>query len=85
MQGIKIARLLGKYLERGRQRGKDELEAIDQLLHRLEGRRDHLQHRLLTEKRACKQKRLKAELKIVEMKLKKGMKRRQAFSKVEHR
>ncbi|MBT2970297.1 MAG: hypothetical protein B6D72_13995 [gamma proteobacterium symbiont of Ctena orbiculata] len=79
MQIKKIVRLLGNYLDRGKKRGKEDLDTIDDLLKRLEGRRDQLRHKLLQEKRVCKQKRLKAELKIVEMKLKKGRKRRQTF------
>jgi hypothetical protein len=69
------------YLGKGNKDSKSDLEKIDQLLVRLENRKDQLQHRLEKEKRACKQKRLRIELKIVETKLKKGKKRRNLMTK----
>ncbi|PUB80527.1 MAG: hypothetical protein DBP02_20640 [gamma proteobacterium symbiont of Ctena orbiculata] len=72
----KLFRRLFKSLDKGKKGGEDDLDKIDQLLKRLGDRKDHLRHRLKKEKRVCKQKRLKAELKIVEIKLKKAKKRR---------
>ncbi|MEW8027389.1 MAG: hypothetical protein AB2792_12550 [Candidatus Thiodiazotropha sp.] len=76
----KILRRLRKYLDKGKRGSEDDRDKIDQLLKRLEDRRGHLRHRLKKEKRVCKQKRLKAELKIVEIKLKKGRKRRKRLA-----
>ncbi|MEW7991982.1 MAG: hypothetical protein G8D61_14690 [gamma proteobacterium symbiont of Ctena orbiculata] len=81
MKVNKIVRLLRSYLDKDSKRGRQDLDAIDELLKRLEERRDQLRHKLLKQKPVCKQKRLKTELKIVEMKLKKGRKRREALAK----
>ncbi|MEW8507369.1 MAG: hypothetical protein AB2598_11735 [Candidatus Thiodiazotropha sp.] len=81
MKVKKIVRLLQRFLDKDKKRTKQELAAIDELLKRLEDRRDRLQHKLLKQKRTCKQKRMKAELKIVEMKLKNARKRRKTIAK----
>jgi hypothetical protein len=74
---IKILfRRLRNYLGKGKRDSEDDSEKIDQLLKRLEYRRDQLRQRLESEKRVCKQKRLRIELKIVEAKLEKVKKRR---------
>ncbi|MES9992440.1 MAG: hypothetical protein ABW098_10835 [Candidatus Thiodiazotropha sp.] len=81
MKVKKIVRLLGGFLKQGKRPSRHDLDAIDELLKRLQARQDQLQHKLHKEKKTCKQKRFKAELKIVEMKLKKARKRRMAFAK----
>ncbi|MET0069313.1 MAG: hypothetical protein ABW096_04690 [Candidatus Thiodiazotropha sp.] len=85
MKVNKIVRLLRSYLDKDSKRGRQDFDAIDGLLKRLEERRDQLRHKLQKQKTVCKQKRLKTELKIVEMKLKKGRKRREAMAKDKHK
>jgi hypothetical protein len=77
----KLFRRLCHYLGKGKKDSKNDHDTFDQLLKRLEHRRDQLRHRLSKETRACKQKRLKIELKIVEVKLEKETKRLREISK----
>jgi hypothetical protein len=75
MKFAKLLRHLGDYLNKDKNRSKADLEKADQLLKRLKHRREQLRLRLEKEKRACKQQRMKLELKIVEAKLKKAKER----------
>lgn len=75
----KLIRRLRNYLDKGEEGAARERDNIDDLLKRLEASRDHLQHRLQKEKRVCKRKRLETQLKLVEIKLKKGRKRLRQF------
>jgi hypothetical protein len=71
----KLIRRLRKFLDKGKVGKGNNRDSVDDILKRLEASRDHLQRRLQKEKRVCKRKRLTAQLKIVELKLKKGRKR----------
>jgi hypothetical protein len=66
-----LLRHLGDYLDKDNGGSEKDFDKADQLLKRLKHRRDQLRYRLEKEKRACKQKRMKLELKIVEARLKK--------------
>lgn len=77
----KIIRQLHHYLKQGKKGAGNDRDQLKQLIKRLEKRKDHLHHRLKKEQRACKQKRMKVELKFVEAKLSKGKKRLVDLSK----
>jgi hypothetical protein len=76
---MKIGKLysrLSHYLGKGNQGGENDHQKTEQILNRLELRREQLRQRLASEKRVCKQKRMRIELKIVEVKLEKVKRRR---------
>ncbi len=75
MKTEKLIRRLRKFLDKGKGSDGNDHDSVDDILKRLEASRNHLQRRLQEEKRICKRKRLEAQLKIVELKLKKGRKR----------
>ncbi|MCU7890529.1 MAG: hypothetical protein KZQ78_02515 [Candidatus Thiodiazotropha sp. (ex Ustalcina ferruginea)] len=74
---MKLEKLLHKlreYFNKGKEQSPTKLDKIDELLLQLRGKKQHLKRRLEKEKRGCKRKRLKAEVTIVEIQLKKGRK-----------
>ena len=73
----KLLSKLNDYLDEGQRKKKAHCERIDHLLEKLKEKQKLLEAQLKNEKDSGKKKRIKAELKIVEMQRKKGQKRRQ--------
>jgi hypothetical protein len=77
----KILQSLNNYLDKGEKKSRAKCERIDDLLVQLKEKRDVLKSKLEKEKSAGKRKRLKTDLKIIEVQLKKGAKRRDELAK----
>ncbi len=73
----KLLSKLNNYLDEGQRKKKAHCERIDDLLVKLKEKQKGLESQLKKEKDSGKRKRIKAELKIVEMQRKKGQKRRE--------
>jgi len=73
----KLLSKLNDYLDEGQRKKKAHCERIDDLLVKLKEKQKGLEAELKKEKDSGKRKRIKSELKIVEMQRKKGQKRRE--------
>jgi hypothetical protein len=72
----KIYKKLSDYLDKGERKKVAHCKRIDDLLHKLKKKEDHLKKKLSKETDAAKKKRLKTELKVVKAQRKKGEERR---------
>lgn len=72
----KLLQSLNDYLNRGEMTASVRCERIDELLARLEVKKKKLEKKLDEENNPSKKKRLKTDIKIVTLQLKKGYKRR---------
>ena len=72
----KLLQNLNNYLQRGEKSNSIRCERIDNLLAKLEEKKKKLEKKLLEQKTPAKKRRLKTDIKIVTLQLKKGYKRR---------
>ena len=77
----KLIKNLQNQLSKGETKGKASLDRIDDLLGDLKQKEKKLKHKLDGEQNSSKRKRLKLELKIVHVQLKKGKARRAQLAK----
>ncbi|MES9904583.1 MAG: hypothetical protein ABW168_18135 [Sedimenticola sp.] len=77
----KLLQNLNEYLDQGEKKNRVKCDRIDDLLVQLKKKKGSLKRKLEKEKSASKQKRLKTDLKIIELQLKKGAKRRDELAK----
>jgi len=73
----KLLSKLNNYLDEGQRKKKAHCERIDHLLVKLKKKQKELEGELAKEKDSAKRKRIKTELKVVEVQRKKGQKRRE--------
>lgn len=76
----KLLENLNDYLNRGEKSDAVRCTRIDELLEKLEEKKKKLEKKLHVEKNQAKKKRLKTDIKIVTLQLKKGHKRREKLS-----
>lgn len=72
---------LNNYLNRGEKKKSAPCDRIDEILSKLEAKKKKLAHKLTSEENNTKKKRLKTDLKIVTLQLKKAHKRREEMEK----
>lgn len=72
----KLYKKLSEYLDKGERKKVAHCKRIDDLLHKLKKKEDHLKKKLSKETDADKKKRFKTELKVVKAQRKKGEARR---------
>lgn len=75
----KLLKNLNEYLEKGKKKKKKNLvtcDRIDDLLEQLKEKEKKLKKQLDKEKNTSKRKRIKTELKVIALQVKKGVKRR---------
>jgi hypothetical protein len=72
----KLYKKLSDYLDKGEHKKVAHCKRIDDLLHKLKKKEEHLKKKLSKETDTAKKKRLKTELKVVKAQRKKGEKRR---------
>lgn len=77
----KLIKDLQKQLSKSKKKGKAPLERIDSLLLELGLKEKKLKHKLAREKDSGERKRLKLNLKIAQLQLKKGKKKRAEMAK----
>ncbi len=74
----KLLKNLNQYLDKGKKKKKNQVtcERIDKLLEQLKAKEKKLKKQLEKEKNTSKRKRIKTELKVISLQIKKGNKRR---------
>ena len=77
----KLIKDLQKQLSKGEKKGKAPLDRIDSLLLELGLKEKKLKNKLAKEKNTGERKRLKLDLKVVQLQLKKGKKKRSEMAK----
>ncbi|MEN8177413.1 MAG: hypothetical protein ABFS39_02205 [Pseudomonadota bacterium] len=77
----KLLASLNDYLHHGDKKKSVPCDRIDEILSKLEDKKKKLEKKIGNEDNNTKKKRLKTELKIVALQMKKAYKRRQEFSK----
>ena len=77
----KLLTSLHEYLDKGERKNLAHCDRIDKLLNQLEEKKEKLKSKLEKEKSSRKKKRLKTDLKIVSLQLKKGYARREELKK----
>lgn len=77
----KLLESLNDYLHRSEKKKTVHCDRIDEILSKLEDKKKKLEKKIESENNNTKKKRLKTELKIVSLQMKKAYKRRQELSK----